>query len=328
VLETKVSEPMFHMKLFRDRLFALSGVAGLMASIGRGGLQFMLIIWLQGIWLPLHGYSFESTPLWAGIYLLPLTIGFLLSGPVCGWLSDRFGIRGFATGGLLVVAATMVALMMIPVDFPFWLFALVLVLNGIGSGMFSSPNTSAMMGAVPASQRGAASGMRATFFNAGAALSIGIFFTFMVVGLASTLPATLRTGLTAQGVPDAVAGQVAGLPPVGSLFAAFLGYNPIHELLAPSGVLGQLPPSAVATLTGKEFFPQLISGPFQHGLFEAFMAALVLTLIGALCSALQGKEKNFEDAVPARLEPTDSRRAAGPPRSAVQPHRVDEHGAA
>nr|WP_245645419.1 MFS transporter [Pseudonocardia acaciae] len=323
VLETRVREPMFHIELFRDRLFALSSVAGLMASIGRGGLQFMLIIWLQGIWLPLHGYDFESTPLWAGIYLLPLTIGFLISGPVCGALSDRFGIRAFATGGLLIVAATMVGLMVIPVDFPFWLFALLLVLNGVGSGMFSSPNTSAMMGAVPAGQRGAASGMRATFFNSGGALSIGVFFTFMVVGLASTLPTTLRAGLTAQGVPDAVAGQVAGLPPVGSLFAAFLGYNPIHELLAPSGVLAHLPPGAVATLTGKEFFPRLISGPFQHGLFEAFLAALVLTLIGALASALQGREKDFEDTRPG------AKLAAVTPRTASRPAgRVDEHGAA
>ena len=258
----------------------------------------MLIIWLQGIWLPLHGYSFEQTPLWAGIYLLPLTVGFLVAGPVSGMLSDRFGVRAFATVGLLLVAASMVALMLIPVDFPYWLFAAVLVLNGIGSGLFTAPNTSAVMGAVPANQRGAASGMRATFFNSGSALSIGFFFTFMIVGLASTLPGALSSGLRGQGVPGAVADQVAGLPPVGSLFAAFLGFNPIQELLEPSGVLAHLPAANVATLTGTEFFPRLISEPFQHGLFAAFLAALVLTLIGALASALQGKEAPVELEIP------------------------------
>jgi MFS family permease len=249
-------------------------------------MQFMLIIWLQGIWLPLRGYDYESTPLWAGIYLLPLTVGFLIAGPLSGRLSDRFGERPFATGGLLLVAATMVGLMLIPVNFPYWLFASLLALNGIGSGLFSAPNSSAVMGAVPAGQRGAASGMRATFLNAGQALSIGIFFSFMIVGLAATLPDALRTGLTGQGVPGPVADQVAGLPPVGSLFAAFLGYNPIRELLGPSGVLDQLDPAQAATLTGTTFFPQLISGPFQHGLSVVFTVALVLTLIGALASAL------------------------------------------
>jgi hypothetical protein len=220
-----------------------------------------------------------------------LTVGFLAAGPVCGMLSDRYGARAFATGGLAVVALSMVGLMVIPVDFSYWVFAALLLLNGIGSGMFSSPNTSAVMSSVPAEQRGAASGMRATFLNSGSALSIGIFFTFMIVGLAGSLPGALRTGLTGQGVPSSVADRVAGLPPVGSLFAAFLGFNPIQQLLGPSGVLTHLPAANVATLTGKEFFPQLISGPFQHGLFAAFLAALIMTVVGAVASALQGKEQ-------------------------------------
>jgi MFS family permease len=285
------AEPMFHIQLFRNRLFALGSVASLVAAVGRGGLQFILIIWLQGIWLPLHGFDYESTPLWAGIYLLPLTVGFLAAGPVCGILSDRYGARAFATGGLVVVALSMIGLMVIPVDFSYWVFAALLLLNGIGSGMFSSPNTSAVMSSVPPEQRGAASGMRATFLNSGSALSIGIFFTFMIVGLAGSLPGALRTGLTGQGIPSSVADQVAGLPPVGSLFAAFLGFNPIQQLLGPSGVLTHLPAANVATLTGKEFFPQLISGPFQHGLFAAFLAALIMTVIGVVASALQGKER-------------------------------------
>jgi MFS family permease len=325
VLETKIAQPMFHIELFKGRLFALGSLAGLMTSIGRGGLQFMLIIWLQGIWLPLHGYNFEQTPLWAGIYLLPLTVGFLVAGPVSGMLSDRFGVRAFATVGLLLVAVSMVALMLIPVDFPYWLFAAVLVLNGIGSGLFTAPNTSAVMGAVPANQRGAASGMRATFFNSGSALSIGIFFTFMIVGLAGTLPGALSSGLRAQGVPGAVADQVAGLPPVGSLFAAFLGFNPIQELLAPSGVLAHLPAANVATLTGTEFFPRLISGPFQHGLFAAFLAALVLTLIGALASALQGKGATVELEIPVSAPaPGPDAMPVPTPTNLVAAHSADE----
>jgi MFS family permease len=302
VIESRVDEPMFHVRLFRSRTFALGNLATLMGSVGRGGMQFMLIIWLQGIWLPLRGYDYESTPLWAGIYLLPLTVGFLAAGPLAGKLSYKLGERVFATAGLVLVAATLGGLTLIPVNFPYWLFALLLLLNGIGYGMFTAPNSSAVMGAVSAADRGAASGMRATFLNSGQALSIGVFFSFMIVGLASSLPAALRDGLTAQGVPGAVADQVAALPPVGSLFAAFLGYNPIQSLLEPTGVLATLPPAAVQTLTGTTFFPGLISGPFQHGLGAVFLVALGLTVVGALASALQGRPEPPEST--GRLEPS------------------------
>ena len=270
VIETKVAEPMFRMGLFKIRAFAAGNAAALLAAIARGGMQFMLIIWLQGIWLPLHGYDYEQTPLWAGIYLLPLTTGFLIAGPVSGYLSDRFGARPFATGGLLVTAAAFAGLMLIPVDFAYWLFALLIFAAGIGQGLFASPNTSAIMSSVPASQRGAASGMRATFQNSGTSLSIGVFFSLMIVGLAAALPATLTAGLHAQGVPLGVAAGVAHLPPVSTLFAAFLGINPVSNLLRPSGVLHTLPAHNVSVLTGKEFFPHLISQPFHHGLIIVF----------------------------------------------------------
>ena len=284
VIETRVPEPMFHLGLFRDRTFAFGNLAGLLASISRGGMQFMLIIWLQGIWLPLHGYDYAATPLWAGIYLLPLTVGFLVAGPVSGWLSDRFGARPFAVGGALVVAASFVGLVLLPVDFPYWVFAALVALSGIGSGLFSSPNASAVMGSVPAGQRGAAAGMRGTFFNSGSALSIGIFFSLMVIGLAADLPHTLTAGLEQQGVPAAVATRIGGLPPVGSLFAAFLGYNPLGSLLGPSGVLAHLPAGNAATLTGKQFFPNLISGPFHHGLVVVFVAAAIMSVVTAAAS--------------------------------------------
>jgi MFS family permease len=288
VIELRVREPMFNLSLFRNRAFALGNLAGLLASIGRGGLQFMLIIWLQGIWLPLHGYDYESTPLWAGIYLLPLTVGFLLAGPVSGYLSDRYGARAFAAGGLLLTGATFVGLLLIPVDFSYWQFAVLVFLNGVGSGMFSSPNASMVMSAAPPEQRGAAAGMRGTFFNAGSSLSIGIFFSLMIVGLARNLPQTLGDGLRAHAVPSGVADQIAGLPPVGSLFASFLGFNPIESLLTPTGVLNQIPSADAAELTGKTFFPQLVSGPFHDGLVVVFLAAAVMMAVGAVASVLTG----------------------------------------
>ena len=288
VIERRVQHPMVSVDLFRIRPFTMGNVAGLMASIGRGGLQFMLIIWLQGIWLPLHGYSYESTPLWAGIYLLPLTIGFLVAGPASGWLSDRFGARGFATGGLMLVAVTFVLLLMIPVNFSYWQFAVITLFNGIGSGLFSAPNATAVMNSVPAHQRGAASGIRGTVFNSGSALSIGVFFSLMIIGLANVLPTTMSHGLRNQGVPTAIAQKIAELPPVGSLFASFLGYNPIASLLGPSGVLDRLPAANAAHLTGKEFFPHLMSGPFHHGLIIVFGAAALMSLIGAVASYAAG----------------------------------------
>ncbi|TQS42255.1 MFS transporter [Cryptosporangium phraense] len=299
VIETRVKYPMFHVGLFRNKVFAAGNFAGLLSAIGRGGMQFMLIIWLQGIWLPRHGYAYESTPLWAGIYLLPVTIGFLVAGPVSGWLSDRYGSKQFAVGGLLIVAASFVGLLLIPVNFPYWLFALLTFANGVGSGLFSSPNTAAVMGAVPADQRGVASGMRGMFLNAGSALSIGVFFSLMIAGLSSHLPQTLDQGLQSQGVSPEIAGQVAQLPPVGTLFAAFLGFNPLASLLGPTGALDQIPAANAATLTGKEYFPALISEPFHNGLVVVFVTAAVMMVVAALASLVGGSTGSRREAAAA-----------------------------
>ena len=209
VIESKRKSPMFNLKLFNIRAFSAGNIAGLLSAIGRGGLQFMLIIWLQGIWLPLHGYAFESTPLWAGIYMLPLTAGFLLMGPLSGRLSDKYGAKYFATGGMVLGALSFGLLMLLHANFTYWIFAVLLFLNGLGSGLFAAPNTTAIMNAVPADQRGQASGMRATFMNSGQVLSIGLFFSLMILGLAHTLPQAMQSSLTAQGVSTAVAAQVA-----------------------------------------------------------------------------------------------------------------------
>ncbi|WP_349258302.1 MFS transporter [Stackebrandtia sp.] len=303
VVESRIADPMFRLGLFRVRAFAAGNLAALLTAIARGGMQFMLIIWLQGIWLPLHGYAYESTPLWAGIFMLPLTLGFLLGGPTSGYLSDRFGARLFSTTGLTLVAVAFVGLLLLPVDFPYPVFAALLLLSGFGQGMFSAPNTSAIMGSVPPEQRGVASGMRSTFQNSGTALSIGLFFSLMISGLAGSLPHALGSGLRAQGVDAGTAGQVAGLPPVSTLFATFLGHNPIGHLLGPSGVLDDLPASNVATLTGTRFFPQLVSGPFHHGLVTVFTVAAVMTVVGAAASALRGRHHKAGSD-----EPTDAKK--------------------
>ncbi|WP_244950429.1 MFS transporter [Streptomyces griseofuscus] len=313
VVENKVAEPMFRLSLFKVRAFAAGNLAALLTAIARGGLQFMLIIWLQGIWLPLHGYDFEDTPLWAGIFMLPLTLGFLLAGPVSGYLSDRFGARIFSTAGLLVVAGSFLGLLALPVDFDYGPFAALLLLNGLGQGMFSSPNTSSIMGSVPAKYRGVASGMRSTFQNSGTALSIGVFFSLMVSGLAATLPKTLSSGLAAHGVPAATAHQVASLPPVSTLFATFLGNNPIGHLLA-GGTLDQLTAAQRATLTGHTFFPELVSGPFHHGLTIVFSVAAGMALVSAVASALRGGHERADEA-----PPTGTEQPAPKPSGAARP---------
>jgi MFS family permease len=287
VIETRVRHPMFRLPLFRIRAFTFGTLSTFLSALGRGGLMFMLIIWLQGIWLPLHGYSFEQTPLWAGIHMLPLTAGFLLAGPISGYLSDRFGARPFATSGMLVAAVTFGLLELLPIDFPYPAFAGILLLNGLAMGCFASPNRAAVMNSLPVQHRGAGGGMNATFQNSAQVFSIGIFFTLMITGLAAVLPQTLASGLTAHHVPVAVAAAVAATPPVSVLFAAFLGYNPIQHLVG-NNVLNHLPVADRTALTGNGFFPRLISGPFHAGLHVAFGFAIAACLIAAAASLSRG----------------------------------------
>jgi MFS family permease len=265
--------------------------------VARGGLMFMLIIWLQGIWLPQHGYDFTDTPLWAGIYILPLTIGMLLAGPTSGYLSDRYGARPFATGGMVGAAVSFVLLGLLPTNFPYALFAVCLFLNGVSMGMFASPNRAGVMNSLPRSDRGAGGGMNQTFQNSAQVLSIGIFFTLMILGLSATLPHTMSAGLQAHGVPAATAHHVAQLPPVSILFAAFLGYNPIQHLVG-SHVLAHLSAHQHALVVGRSFFPQLISAPFRDGLHEAFAFAIVACLIAAAASWFRGRNPATADEAP------------------------------
>ena len=287
VIEAKVRYPMFRLSLFRIKAFSFGTISTFLSALGRGGLMFMLIIWLQGIWLPLHGYSFARTPFWAGVYMLPMTAGFLIAGPISGRLSDRYGSRPFATGGMLAAALGFALLELLPVNFSYPAFAGILLLNGLAMGAFAAPNRAGVMNSLPARDRGAGGGMNSTFMNSAQVFSLGIFFSLMIAGLAAALPHTLSSGLIAQGVPAGTAQQISHLPPISILFASFLGYNPIGHLLG-AGALLHLPAAKAAELTGRSFVPGLLTGPFRAGLHIAFAFSIACCLIAAAASWSRG----------------------------------------
>jgi EmrB/QacA subfamily drug resistance transporter len=307
-IERRALDPMFKLSLFRIRAFTFGSLSTFLSAVARGGLMFMLIIWLQGIWLPEHGYNFSDTPLWAGIYILPLTAGMLIAGPISGYLSDRFGARPFATGGMIGAAVSFALLIALPTNFSYLPFALILALNGISMGMFAAPNRAGVMNSLPKGDRGAGGGMNQTFQNSAQVASIGIFFTLMIAGLASTLPHTLAGGIEAHGVAPATANQIAHLPPVSILFAAFLGYNPLQQLLGPH-VLASIGTHSASILTSRSFFPHLVSGPFSTGLHETFIFAIVACLIAAAASALRGGHYHaVDEPKPIPVAPLPTRR--------------------
>ena len=295
-IEMKSPDPMFRLSLFRIRAFTAGSVSSFLSSLGRGGLMFMLVIWLQGIWLPLHGYNFTRTPLWAGIAILPLTGGFLIAGPLSGYLSDRYGSRPFATGGMLVAAFSFGMLELLPVNFNYWAFGGLLLLNGLAMGAFAAPNRAGVMNSLPRQHRGVGSGMNSTFQNSGQVLSIGVFFTLMIIGLSSGLPAALFHGLTAEGVPAGAARQAANLPPVSTLFSSFLGFNPVQHLLGAK-VIAQLTPAARHVVLGRSFFPSIITSPFRSGLHAACDSAVLFCLLAAGCSWLRGGKYVYTEKV-------------------------------
>ncbi len=310
VIETKVADPMFRLQLFKIRAFTSGVLASFLAALSRGGLMFMLIIWLQGIWLPLHGYAFTVTPLWAGIAMIPLTVGLLIAGPISGILSDKYGARPFATGGMLCAALAFFLLELLPVDFPYWVFGLLLFFAGLSMASFGSPNRTGVMNSLPPQHRGAGSGMNTTFQNSAQVVSIGIFFSLMIVGLSSSLPQSLFHGLTEHGVPAAAAQRAAHLPPVSTLFAAFLGYDPVQHLIG-SGVLSHLPAQQQAILTGRSFFPGLITAPFKAGLDAAFDFAILASLVAAGASWMRGGRYVY-------VEPSSVTKAGERPTEAVE----------
>ena len=292
VIEQRSDDPMFRLELFKIRAFSAGSLSTLLSAIGRGGLMFTMVIWLQGIWLPLHGYSFSSTPFIAGLMLLPLTAGFLIAGPLCGYLSDRFGARLFTVTGMALATLSFLWFPALPAVFRYEAFAALLFMNGIGMGMFAAPNRTSVMNALPAQHRGVGSGMNSTFQNSGQVISIGVFFTLMIIGLARSLPAALTQGLTRVGVPFATAQHVASLPPVSTLFASFLGYNPMEHLLGQQ-VLTGLSPSNRAVVLGHEFFPNVIKNAFMAGLHPACYFAALLCAVAMGASWLRGSKDSL-----------------------------------
>jgi MFS family permease len=301
IIEVRVREPMFTLSLFKIRAFTAGIFASFLAAISRGGLMFILIIWLQGIWLPLHGYSFTSTPLWAGISLIPLTVGMLIAGPLSGVLSDRFGPRPFATGGMIGAAVCFALLEALPINFSYPVFAVILFFTGFTMASFGAPNRSGVMNALPPEHRGAGSGMNTTFQNSAQVISIGIFFSLMIVGLSSALPHNVSAGLLAHGVPQAVADKASHLPPISTLFAAFLGYNPVQHLVG-AATIAHLSTAQQAALAQRGFFPSLIAGPFSKGLAAAFDFAIAMSLLAAVASWTRGKRYVHTPAADAPAE--------------------------
>ncbi|MGH9169926.1 MAG: MFS transporter [Acidimicrobiales bacterium] len=302
LIETQVEHPMFRLQLFRIRAFSAGNTAAFLSAMGRGGIMFILIIWLQGIWLPQHGYDFARTPLWAGIYMLPLTAGFLIAGPLSGYLSDHLGPRPFATGGMLGSALGFVLLEILPVNFSYLAFAFILLTLGLAMGVFAAPLQAGVMNSLPADQRGSGSGMLNTSMSSAMVLSIGVFFTLIILGLSAHLPDALYNGLVRQGVPAKTAASVSHLPPVGSIFAAFLGYNPMKSLLGAQ-TLAHLPAARASYITGRSFFPKLISAPFGAGLRTAFDFAAGACVFAAGASWMMGKRYvHQEETEPVEFE--------------------------
>ena len=291
-VERRAADPMFRLGLFKSRMFVTANIASLLFFFGRGGVQIMLIILLQGIWLPLHGVSYAATPLWAGIYMTPMIAGFTIMGPLSGHLSDKYGARSLATLGMMITAGAFIAIAQLPFDFSYPIFAAIIFAMGIGGGMFAAPNTMSIMNSVPPEDRGSASGMMATLQNTGQTASLAIFFTIIITGLSTGLPSAFSKAMTAAGVPQ-LAGAFSSIPPTSALFAAFLGYNPVNAILALpqlSSVVSQIPQSTLTYLEGQTFFPNAIAPAFISALGLSFYIAAVLSIAAAIASVLRGKQ--------------------------------------
>jgi EmrB/QacA subfamily drug resistance transporter len=296
-VERRVEDPLFQLDLFKNRMFAAGNIATFLSSMARGGVMIMLVLLLQGIWLPLQGYSYESAPFWAGIFMLPLSIGVALTGPFSGWLSDKHGARTLATVGMIITGIAFLGFTLLPANFAYFPFALILLIMGLGNGIFMSPNMASVMNSVPAEHRGVASGMRGTLQNCGQTISQALFFAIIIVSLNATLPAALSAAVTNAGAPAQFATGLANTPASGALFAAFLGYNPIGTMLqglSPSLTVS-LTPAAKDLLTGQTFFPNVIASPFMGALTIAFYIAAIMCFAAAVFSALRGNKYVYKE---------------------------------
>ncbi len=294
-IETRVPDPMFRLQFFRVRAFSAGVSSSFLGSVARGGMMLLLVLWFQGIWLPLHGYSFAETPFWAGVMMAPMMVGFIVAGPVSGWISDRKGARVISTVGMALGSATFFALAFLPSDFAYWQMAVIIFLQGCGMGMFASPNAASVMNSVPAENRGAASGMLATLQNIGQQTSMALFFTILVLGLSTGLSVSVSGALAGAhvGPPDqGILTTIVSSDPTGALFGAFLGENPMTGILAHASTVPgwqALPLSTQSTLTAPHFFATAIAGAFSSAMSEAFMFAGLVTALSAVISAFRGE---------------------------------------
>lgn len=288
-IENRVKNPMFRMDLFKIKSFTYANLAGFLNALGRGGMMFMLIILLQGIWLPLHGYSYESTPFWAGVYMLPLTFGFILMGPISGMLSDKYGPRWIATIGMVLATAAFIILASLPYNFNYIELGLTLFLMGVGGGMFGSPNSASIMNSVAPQDRGVASGMMTTVMMTAFTVSMAMFFTIVIVGITQRFPAAMTSSLASIGAVQ-LASVLTSIPPTGAMFSAFLGFNPVSTILSglPTQFVASIPSGTLTTLTGTTWFPQTLADAFMPALRLSFYIGAAFCALAAILSGLRG----------------------------------------
>ena len=305
-IETRVEAPMFRLDLFKNKSFAYANLAGLLGSLSRGGVMFMIILLLQGIYLPLHGYSYESTPFWAGIYMLPLTAGIITLGPLSGILSDKYGPRWIATGGMVVSAIAFLLFAALPYNFTYLEFGPVMFLMGMGFGMFGSPNSASIMNSVPSEDRGVASGMMFTITNTAQTASMAIFFTIIIIGITQKFPEAMTASLSSIGAVY-LAPALSNIPPTAALFSAFLGYNPVDSILAalPAPIVAHIPQATLNTLTGTTWFPSTLQNAFIPSLRTSFYIGALLSVIAAILSALRGGKYIHEHEILKRDSTVD-----------------------
>ncbi len=293
IIERRVKGPLFNLSLFKIRPFAYGNLSLLLSSLGRGAVMFLVIIWLQGIYLPLHGFSYTQTPFWAGIYMLPLLLGMVIFGPIGGALTDKYGARIFATSGMIITSIGLFLLTLLPYNFNVVPFELIMFLIGVGGGLFAAPNTTAIMNAVASKDRASANGMRMTINNVSATISMAIFFSITITVFSQKLPSAMISSSLAIGVPYQLAKILSAIPPSGALFGAFLGVNPMSVI--PAQLLSTLSPSTLAALESNTFFPKVIGPSFMVGLSYSIYIALALSILGAIFSALMGERYVHEE---------------------------------
>jgi MFS family permease len=294
-IEKRVQDPMFRVEFFKNRAFSAGSLAAFISALSRGGVMLMLVILLQAVWLPLHGFSYQDTPFWAGIYMIPMSLGFVSAGPVSGYVSDRKGARGLASGGMFLLCGIFLILSTLPYNFTYPTFAGALYLMGIAFGMFASPNTSSIMGTVPPERRSTAAGMLFTIQNTGTTVGLTVLFTEVVSALGMSLPNAMATALTSAGAPQ-LTPYLSTIPPTIALFAAFLGYNPMHEMIArlPTLVGVHLNAQVVATITTTTWFPNAIAPSFMDALHLALYLNAGLAVVAGVASLMRGKKLEFE----------------------------------